>query len=551
MASNQTSINRKRPAVVLASLVLAALIYGGAHGWIPGPIPEPAAHYVTLAAQILAAALVWYLSGLALRGLSGFQTLVASKSPSTVHGSARYANRDDILRAGLDGEKGLWVGVYEDLVLRFQNETHTLVVASAGSGKTVDDVIMQLGIVDMPMVITDMKGELYWVTARWRERRFGHKIVVINPPAGAYHPGASYNVCDLVIEALAHNPQDGLTDAWGIATQLHPDPAKPDANAFFRHGARQIVSFTIVATAIISPAECCLPLVQKIVTDTPVLLQLCEEMKDHPALHGDVAAIAQSLLSAYQNTPKLFGDFQTGAVQALSGFAPSGRLAAMSSTSTFRFRDLKILGKHSIYIVFDMTRMHQFKKFVSLLNWANMIELQRSSHPRRVLVMMDEASNFPIAELPNYLTALRGYGISVYMVFQELEEIKRVYGDHALATLLGQSDMIKAFGIKSQATAEHISKLCGATTVETGGFGLGRSEADTASQSRAFAGRPLLTPDQIRLLEADEQLVFLKNLPVLRCRRVGYHQVEPLRSGLAPNPMHGGVPYRGDKIVEL
>lgn len=542
---------RERPSIVLPSLALAALVYAGLQGWIPGPVPEPAAQYVTLGAQILGFGLVWYLSGFVLRAFSGFQTLIASKSPSSVHGTARYANRKDIVRAGLTQEKGLWVGVYEDLVLRFQNETHTLVVASAGSGKTVDDVIMQLGIVDMPMFINDAKKELYYTTARWREQQFGHKIIVINAPDDAAHPAASYNVCDLVVEALVHEPRDALTDAWGIATQLHPDPAKPDANAFFRHGARQIVSFTIVATAILSPEECCLPLVQKIVTDTPVLLELCEAMKDHPALQGDVAAIAQSLLSTHQSTPKLFGDFQTGAVQALSGFAPSGRLAAMSTTSTFRFRDLKEQGKLSIYVLFDMTRMHQFKKLVSLLNWACMVELQRCGHPQRVMIMMDEASNFPIIELPNYLTALRGYGISVYMVFQELEEIKRVYGEAALATLLGQSDMIKAFGIKSQATAEHISKLCGTTTVETGGFGLGRSEADTASQSRGFAGRPLLTPDQIRLLEADEQLVILKNLPVLRCRRVGYHQVEPLRSGLAPNPMHGGVPYRGEKIVEL
>lgn len=551
MASNAPDTKRERPAIVLPSLALGTLIYASLHGWIPGPVPEPAAHYVTISAQILGAGLIWYLSGAVLRAFSGFQTLLASKSPSAVHGTARYANRNDILRAGLNQEEGLWVGIYEDLVLRFKNETHTLVVASAGSGKTTDDVMMQLGTVDMPMFINDAKKELYYTTALWREQQFGHRIIALNAPDDAPHPGASYNVCDLVLEALVHEPRDALTDAWGIATQLHPDPAKPDANAFFRHGARQIVSFTILATAILSPEECCLPLVQKIVTDTPVLLELCEEMKGHSALQGDVAAIAQSLLSTHQNTPKLFGDFQTGAVQALSGFAPSGRLAAMSTKSTFRFRDLKEQGKLSIYVLFDMTRMHQFKKLVSLLNWACMVELQRCGDPRRVMILMDEASNFPIIELPNYLTALRGYGISVYMVFQELEEIKRVYGEAALATLLGQSDMIKAFGIKSQATAEQLSKLCGTTTVETGGFSLGRSQADSISQSRSYAGRPLLTPDQIRMLEADEQLVFIKNLPVLRCRRVGYHQVEPLRSGLDPNPMHGGVPYRGDVIVEL
>lgn len=534
------------------AVMLGSLLYSGSQGWIPGPAPAPAAPYVIWASIALGAVLIWYLSGVALRAWAALDRIIQSHKPSIVHGSARFADRHDLMKAGLHKEQeGLWVGVYDDLILRYKNETHTLVIASAGTGKTVDDVIMQLGTVNLPMLITDMKGELYWVTSRWRETRFGHRIVLINPPVGAYHAGDSYNVCDLVLEALRHNPQDALLDAAGIAYQLHPEPAKADANAFFRNGAREIVSFTILATAILSPDECCLPLVQKIITDTPVLIELCRTMKNHPALGGDVAALAQSLLSVAEDTPKMFGDFRTGAMQALSGFAPSGRLAAMTTRSTFRFRDLKTQGNVSIYVNFDMTRMQQFKKLASLFNWAAMIELQRCGVPRRVLVMMDEASNFPVLELPNYLTALRGYGISVFMVFQEIEEIRRVYGDAAVATLLGQSDMIKAYGIKSQESLRKFSEMCGKATWETGGFNFGQTPGDVNNQSRSFVSRDLMTPGEIRMMKDHEQLVFIKGLDPLLCGRVGYHEVEPLRSGLEGNPMHGGVPYRGTVMVEL
>ncbi len=534
------------------AVALGGLIYSASQGWIPGPVPASVAPYVRGAALILGALLVWHLSGVVLRAWASLQRIIESHRPSIVHGSARFADRADLIRARLhDQQDGLWIGVYDDVVLRYRNETHTLVIASAGSGKTVDDVIMQLGTVDMPMLITDMKGELYWVSARFREWRFGHRIVVINPPKGAPHAGDSYNVCDLVLDALAHDPRDALLDAAGIALQLHPEPVKSDGNVFFRNGARQIVSFTIVATAILSPEECNLPCVHKIVTDTRIFIELCRTMKEHPALNGDVAAMAQSLLSTYEDTPKHFADFRSGAIQALAGFASSGRLAALTERSTFRFRDLKLQGQMSVYINFDMTRMQQFKKLAALFNWAAMIELQRAEHPRCVMIMMDEASNFPILELPNYLTALRGYGIQVFMVFQEVEEIRRVYSDTAVATIFGQCDVIKAYGLKSIETLKRFSEMCGKTTVATGGFNLGQAPGDMASQSRNYSGRDLITPHEIQGFKSCEQIVFIKGLDPLICGRVGYHEVEPLRSAMDANPMHGGTRYQGAVHVEL
>lgn len=543
------------PSTLAQLLIISVIVYLFWADILPDALPPEWRDYATAVGLSIIAFFGVVLISRFVHPIHHINQVIAAYRHTDTHGSARFAHKDDIKDARLNRPEGLWVGQFEDLVLRFKNETHTLVISPAGGGKTVYIVIPQLGIVDMPMLVTDMKGELTAITGRWRERHMGHRVRVINPPPGWHAPTDSYNPCDLVVEALLTDPRDTMIDARGIANQLLPEPPKADANAFFRHGSRDIITFAITAVAVDQPALCSLPTIQGIVGNPLELRGLCEVMKNSTALGGDVANLASSLLNAMDTTPREFQSFLNNANQALGPFVSSGRIAQFCRTSTFRFRELKTgdaTGKPvTIYNCCDMTRAKQFAPWVGLLNWAAMVELQRTPVQRHVLILMDEASNFVIPDLPNYLTALRGYGISVFLVFQEHAEIERVYGKEAAATMWSQADLTIGFGIKSIETAKKFSERAGNRTIETTNFQMGQQAGQTVGSSRSHTQRPLLNPDEITRLDADRMMVFIKNLPVIMATRCGYHEIEPLRSGLDPNPFHGNKPYTGDKRLIL
>lgn len=543
----------RMPSPFWQAVILAAIAYAYGAGILPYVFPTEWHDYVTAISLSIAGFFGISLITRLVHPIHHVQQVVRAYQHSTVYGSARFADLPDIKRGKLTKNHGLWIGLYEDRALRFENETHTLIISPAGGGKTVYLVVPQLGLVNMPMLVTDMKGELTAITAKWREQRMGHRVRVLNPPAGWHLPTDSYNPCDIVLDDLNTDPRDAMSDAAGIAYQLHPEPPKSDGNKTFRDGTRRIITFVIIALAIDQPALCSLPHVQAITANPLELKALCDHMTNCPDLQGAVASLANAILSS-MNTPKEFSSHVNGANQALGPYNPSGRISQLCSHSTFRFRELQTgdpQGRSvTIYNCCDQSRAKQFESWIGLLNWAAMVELQRVPKQRQVLILMDEASNFTIPELPNMLTALRGYGISVFMVFQEQSEIERVYGKQASDTFWGQSDLKIGFGIKSMDTAKRFSELAGERTIETHSSG-SHTPGQAINVNKSHTKRPLLTPDEIRTLDDDRMMVFVKNLPVIMATRCGYHEIEPLRSGLDPNPFHGNQSYRGKTRVMI
>jgi type IV secretion system protein VirD4 len=93
--------------------------------------------------------------------------------------------------------------------------------------------------------------------------------------------------------------------------------------------------------------------------------------------------------------------------------------------------------------------------------------------------------------------------------------------------------------------------MLGEQEVLSESFGMGQSAGDAPSLSIGRARAPLLTPEQIRRLREDEQIIFVKNLPPIRALKVGYQEVQPWRDQVAPNPLHGGKAFLGKVKMRL
>ena len=94
----------------------------------------------------------------------------------TIHGSARWAGRKDIEEAGFLKDEGVFIGGWKDpetgtcYYLRFKGNLHILALAPTRSGKGVCLVLPTLLTWMESCVVTDIKGELWALTAGWRQK---------------------------------------------------------------------------------------------------------------------------------------------------------------------------------------------------------------------------------------------------------------------------------------------------------------------------------------------------------------------------------------------
>ena len=97
----------------------------------------------------------------------------------TTYGSARWASRKEVRRAGLLGDAGVFLGRLGEEYLRHDGPEHVLAFAPTRSGKGVGLVIPTLLSWTGSAVIHDIKGENWKLTAGWRSL-FSH-CLLFNP----------------------------------------------------------------------------------------------------------------------------------------------------------------------------------------------------------------------------------------------------------------------------------------------------------------------------------------------------------------------------------
>ncbi len=463
---------------------------------------------------------------------------------TTQKGSASWATKKDIKRAGLYEPNGLFLGCdTRGRPIFFAGETHGLTLAPAGSGKTIAFSIPALCHSPLPMIVSDFKGVLSVMTKSLRKKQHKQETYCVNP-AHLYKEQldvpARYNPVEIILNDWMDSDRnkDLMADTQSMALQLYPEPAGTGENTFWRNGSRKILVFVLVFLITYYGAEkATLSEALRLLRNVKDLIEACKVAMTSSILQGELADMAADLhykLTA-QDTRQV-DSFLEGAVQALAPFSSSGWLAESTSACDFRFRDLK---EHpaTVYLIADPTKMKVFSPWLGLMGWAAITELTRCQNTKPVLFLLDEATNFRIENLSNSLTGLREFGIRVWFVIQELEEYARVYGREALETLLSQTEVKQIFGASGAKTCELISRMLGEQTVKAVNFNLGRTLNDPITKSVGEHARRILTPDEVR--QFADTILFIRNLPPIHAIKTGYHEVKPWSEWVGANPLFG------------
>ena len=130
--------------------------------------------------------------------------------------------------------------------------------------------------------------------------------------------------------------------------------------------------------------------------------------------------------------------------------------------------------------------------------------------PVHVHFVMDEFANVALPdEFDKLLSTMRSREISVSIIIQNLAQLKALF-EKQWESIVGNCDEFLYLGGNEQSTHEYVSKLLGKETIDTNTYGQSRGRNGNYSTNWQLAGRELLTPDEVRMLDNRYALLFIR-----------------------------------------
>lgn len=523
-----------------------------------------------------AAFLIILLIGLLVIARYRYSAKNKQKLNDSLHGSARWAGYDDIKKMGLLSSEGVVVGAFESKKLFGKNRKHYLIhngaehiltYAPTRSGKGVGLIVPTLTTWKHSVIATDIKGELWSMTAGYRQKYLDNIVMKFEP---ASKNSVKWNPFD----EIRVDTDDETADAQSLALLI----VDPQGKGLEDHWVKS--AYSLITGCILylleqqkkGNGEASLAALDRLISDTSrPLSELWKDMKNADNLIAK--QVGQDMLDKPENEG---GSIVSTAKTELSLYRDPV-VAENTSFSNFKVKDLMNNDKPvTLYIVVqpkDIQRITPiFRLLINMIIRVNVSDFTfqqskpkklkahqkfirkiqgkpteefasisgRGNYKHRLLMMLDE---FPsLGKMDVVQTALAycaGYGIKCYLITQDLAQLQEKYGKNEAIT--SNCHIQNAYAPNKIETAEYLSKQTGEATVieeyineSDSGF-LGRK---SYSKNIQYTKRSLLTPDECLRLKgaekdgnlikkAGEMLIFVAGFPAIKGIQPLYFQ-EPV-----------------------
>ena len=433
-------------------------------------------------------------------------------------GTAHWADRSEIMQAGLlptkEKTQGVYVGGWVDKrgqthYLRHNGPEHVMAFAPTRSGKGISLVIPTLLSWPESVVVLDIKGENYALTAGWRKKH-ANNVVLRFDPASPDGLVARFNPLD----AIRMDRKHLTADVQNLVTMI----VDPDGKGLNDHWAK--TGHALLVGAVLhclykaqnGEGRATLAGALDLLSDprTPIMsvlegMRTYKHTKDGP--DPVVAACATDMLNKAENE-------RSGVLSTSISFLTLYRDRTVkdnTSESDFTIKDLMHHKKPvSLYLVVSPGDKDRLKPLLRLM--VNQIMRILVGDPmaykdgaaipqykHRLLLLVDEFPSLGRLDIfQEALAFIAGYGIKAYLIVQDMSQLYNSYGKDESIT--SNCHIRVAFAPNKPETAEYVSKLLGTQTIVKDSItNSGERMAPVMSQvSHHFAEhqRPLLTPDE-------------------------------------------------------
>jgi type IV secretion system protein VirD4 len=498
-----------------------------------------------------------------------------------LHGSARWAERNDIERSGLLSfsgllrkrplQDGVYVGSFLDRAgrqhyLRHTGPEHVLCYAPTRSGKGVGLVVPTLLSWPHSAFVTDLKGELWALTAGWRKGG-AHNRVLRFEPASSGTTSSAATVRWNPLAEIRLGAEHEVADVQNLAT-LIVDPDGKGLETHWQKTAQALLVGVIVhvlykAKHEGSPAT--LAEVDRVLADpSRPVGELWTQMCSYGHLDGVPHPVASSAGRDMLDRPQEEAGSVLSTAKSYLALYRDPVVAQNTSSSDFRLRDLMHAESAvTLYVVTQPTDKDRLRPLVrTLVNMtlralADRLDFEdgqpKAHYKHRLLLMLDEFTSLKkLAILQESLAFIAGYGIKAYLICQDIEQLKSREGYGRDETITSNCHVQVALPPNRLETAEHLSRMTGQTTVAQEQVTTSGAGGLFANRSRTtqWVQRPLLTADEClrlpgpekngqgHITKAGDMLVFVAGFPAIYGQQPLYF-ADPIFAARATMPAPG------------
>ncbi len=336
----------------------------------------------------------------------------------------------------------------------YDGDAPILTCAPTGAGKGRGVLIPNLLRYTGPVIVVDIKGELYEVTAR-RRLELGQQVAVLDPFHLTSARSDSLNPLDL----LALPRSDCDSDAEMLASLLavgHQFSREP----YWNITANGLMAGLIAHIASQASKDRHLGQLRRWLYHDDLDMTVAR-MLDTNAVKSRMARdqFVAYLAAPHEQTRPCIRTTACSYVSVLG----SEQVVQTLQSSSFRLQDVYDGRPLSIYIVIPPEKLESHKALLRL--WVGTLltaVTRRTTMPRqRTLFLLDEAAQLgPLAILRQAITLLRGSALQTWTFWQDLSQLRQLYPDD-WQSIVGNSHVLQVFGITNHNTAKEWAEMLG------------------------------------------------------------------------------------------
>lgn len=437
------------------------------------------------------------------------------QQPSDIHGSAKWADDEDLLEANLitpliDSKRLLLTPYDKGLYLQlpeYSTYQHAIVCGRTGVGKStgfiIPNLIERTGI---SMIVTEAtpgendQGELYSLTSGFRAKA-GQHIYSFNPSDLS---STRINPVDLV----RMSPEDKKSDAAEklaalIITNASDENARVDPT--WDQSEKLLLTSLILHAASIDENYGHIGFIRWILLSG--IKEVLKMLKNSPSEQ------AKSEFRGWLNNTS--ENFRFGVISGLlTKLNPwlSDTVITLTSATDLKL-ELLARQRFTFYLSVPSTRKSMQTIGSLVLNF--LLDFLLSAELKEPLgMMLDEFTNFGyIPGMADRLSLVRKRNIGMVLGFQNYMQLEKVYGYKNAEIILDQPSCQVYFRQKNMNEAIRLSRAIGRTTVEER-----RTQYDGRIHEQII-GRDLITADELTRLEQDTVIILTGNTHPIKTKK--------------------------------
>jgi type IV secretion system protein VirD4 len=406
-----------------------------------------------------------------------------------------------------DNTEGKPPAIDARMVLPYVGDRHLVTLGPNGSGKSRRLLLPNLArLPNWSILVVDPKGDLATMTASYRANR-GSKIVMLNPfdvlglgthgfnPVAALDPKSDDFPDDALGLAEALVRVQGQEPHWSESAQdliaalaMYSRLTEPDGGSLGHIRAQLGKPATefrhLVGEMMVAGVTCD-----------------CEELVVKSGRFREITPDNKELNSILSTalTQTRWLDSRPVKADLVRGAYDFGRMK-QEPTTVYLILPARRLGTHSTWL----------RLMIASVLRPLMIDTRKPKVP--VLFMLDEFAqlgHLPVIE--NNLAMMRGYGVKLWAVFQDLSQAHAIYKER-WESFLGNAGVLQSFAPQDVVTADYLSKRTGQSTRAVLSYGQNQEAGSNApaggSASISQAGVPLMLPQDLRNMDDGFSVLF-------------------------------------------